>query len=173
MNSERYIDLPLLERQARAYIADHASEKPRLSELDYKIWQPFHAEVDLAVWDVGYDLDLGEGRQLPLPMDPAVAEMWKSLTVRRADVVLISMSRIVVLEIKPVGASEIVGQLELDRQAASETPLAKINAEWAGLCDYTAPHSREYMRDRGLLLFDLQDLWTWHDYLNIRSYSPV
>lgn len=142
---------------ALRYIQLHTSDKPRLAPRELAMWAKVRPLVEPFNWSIGYDLDLGNGGQLPFMVSSEDSEMWKQLTVRRADVCLFKPGRIIVIELKPMGAGNLVGQLELDIQAHWETPLSDVRVEWIGVCELLDRHALNYSTDRRFSLYEITD----------------
>lgn len=157
MNVEPKIKLTPEWLAAGKYIIAHSSPTPRLTSRDAEIWARLHPLVTELGWWVRYDLDLGLGGQLPPGISDADAAMWKQLTVRRADICLFRRDALVVIEIKPFGQADLVGQMELDIHASLETPLVDVPVEWIGVCNHLDRHASGFSSGRQYTLVEIGD----------------
>lgn len=153
--ARRYADTPMA--RVIQWIIDHASTEPRMGSADFHLWAPVNATAVLAGWMPLYDLDCSLGHRVSPAYTAAEQAMWAQLTTLRADAVLIRGDTIMVIEIKPLGGAELLGQLLLGRQHAQQTPLAHGSVQWVGLCGRIDAHAGTLLADANILLLQADD----------------
>lgn len=121
------------------WIVSRTQRIHRMAPRDQVVWSQFASALTPKANHVFYDLRLGEGRTPSETMSPLEAELYKTLTQYRIDVVVIAPNAVFLIEVKDQVQPGLIGQLMLYHQQILKSPLAEIETKLLCICATSHP----------------------------------
>lgn len=100
----------------RSYPPDWPGYPPHMAREDFAIWKRWYPTVDPRPIELYFDVGLGEGRE---PLDTATPderELWRHLTQKRADALLVFPDRVHLVELRHAATPNAIGRLLVYRR---------------------------------------------------------
>lgn len=127
---------------------------PHMLEMDAAVWTAHLQELAPAYDAVAYDVHVGTPVALPESATEIERKISDGVTRKRIDAVARSGSRIYVIEVKPLGNHQAVGQALLYTELFRREILGGENAEGMIVCAEHDPDIASLAAKNGILIHD-------------------